>query len=128
MVLFSDLVLGASFPEHVACLKLAMTVVDWLLHAKIEDLLANLEHLSRVIEQYRELSVRLYPSMDRPKIHYIVHLPDYIRKTRANLNCFGPERRHRSVKMVVGHTYADKVDKHAIKKLTRQHMYTLGQD
>ena len=61
-------------------------------------------HLRQLADQYHVESLRLFGEESGiPKSHYVHHIPDMLRKTNLNLSCFGPERRHGTVKALARH-------------------------
>jgi len=60
--------------------------------------------LRQLLDQYHSESIRLFgEDIGIPKNHYVHHVPEMMRKTDLNLSCFGPERRHGTVKALARH-------------------------
>ncbi|CAK0842202.1 unnamed protein product [Prorocentrum cordatum] len=88
----------------------------------------NLGRLESLVDEHAGLVTRIFEHAERPKVHYLLHIPESIRMHGVSLNCFGPERRHRQVEGVAAHAYAGQLDVHPIKKLTHQHVEALKEE
>ena len=70
------------------------------------DVVATMLGRAREVTQaHHEKLAELYPSVVKPKIHYLKHSFDSIERLGVNLSCFGPERRHKGAKAVAVFSY-----------------------
>lgn len=128
LVLFCESVLapGHILDDHVTCMCLLGQILDWCVIAHESVLLRHCQTLNDILDRYSDLSSTLYPSIERPKLHYLQHTPGAVTKHGVNVTCFAPERRHKVTKSVVEHTFADhNTATHPIKKLVYLHIQGL---
>ena len=71
-------------PEHRACFSLLCEIVDLLRLWSVAP--QHLAKLDRVLYNHHVMYVYLYPSLGRPKLHYLRHLPQCIEEHGALLS------------------------------------------
>ena len=76
----------------------------------------QINELEHAITLHHEVFLRLYPGCAKPKLHYLWHVPQCIRRWGANLSCFSAERKHRRVKDIASHTFRH-LEQHVLGKL-----------
>lgn len=89
--------------QHIRCFMLLCQIVAMCKSGNA--VLSRLEELQGMIEDHHSLFVALYPGSVRPKLHYLLHIPDVFRRLRANVSCFVTERKHRVAKGLAAHTF-----------------------
>lgn len=94
---------AGKLPRHVRAFELLRRIVR--LCSMGDAVLTRLAELRAVICEHHELFVELYPTRVRPKLHYLLHLPDVFRSLQANLSCFVTERKHRAVKEIAASVF-----------------------
>ena len=105
LVVFAALVLCPSsrLQEHLACLLLAVEIVDVLVSERAH---LRSELLRRLISAHWVKYRALYPAqLAKPKLHYLWHIPDCIERHQVCLNCFAGERKHKMFKTLAKHTF-----------------------
>ena len=105
MVLFSSLVLepAGRLKAHTRCLRVFAAILDIL--SRADDAVQWADLLQTLLLKHHYMYQRVFPQCSKPKMHFMLHLPDHLRNFKANLNCFGPERRHRFAKALGSFCY-----------------------
>jgi len=95
-----------------------------LLNSK-DNVLAHIGRLQSLIEEHHQVFAELYGDHVKPKLHYVLHVPQNMVEMRANLSCFVVERKHRACKAFAAAAFRhyEKVVTHA---LLNQHVHDLG--
>lgn len=62
-----------------------------------DDAVSRVGDLELIIEAHHIEFARLYPDLEKPKIHYLKHVPTCFRKFKVNMSCFGAERKHKEL-------------------------------
>jgi hypothetical protein len=52
------------------------------------------------IAQHHAWFLELYPDCNKPKTHWLRHVPSLFREFGCNLSCFSPEKKHKGVKQL----------------------------
>ena len=71
--------------QHVKCLALLAGITDILFCTDPMSFIALLRNL---LVQHHDLYVELYPDCAKPKVHYLLHLPDHMLKFGVLMSCF----------------------------------------
>ena len=116
LTLFIAMVLTPAglLPEHCRCFSYICVILNILSCG--EGAVGLVHELERAIASHHDVYLRLYPNCAKPKLHYLWHVPQCIRRWEANLSCFSAERKHRRVKDIAKHTYRH-FEQHVLGKL-----------
>ena len=116
LTLFIEMVLTPAnlLVEHNACFSYMCVILNILCSG--DAAVANVAQLERAIALHHEAFIQLYGDSAKPKLHYLWHVPQCIRRWLANLSCFSAERKHRQVKKIANHTYRH-FERHVLGKL-----------
>ena len=95
--MFARLVLRptGAMERHVRCLELLVAMQEGLNQPQPWRNAARLVALNA---EHHALFLELYPESVVPKLHYLVHVFECLRRFRCRLNCFSTERKHRETK------------------------------
>jgi hypothetical protein len=100
-----------SMVDHVECFKLLYCIVCLLLSHNC--VFQHLETLEGAIREHHRLYVLLYANMVKPKLHYLRHVLDSLKRHGKLLNCFVDERKHKGAKQE-GHRVFKNLSKHVL--------------
>lgn len=96
---------GNILQQETACLESMMNII-YLLSTQ-EKVLAHLPQLEKDIEKHHHLFLDLYPDCNKPKTHWLRHVPAQLQKFQCNLSCFSPERKHKGVKTLAAKVFSN---------------------
>ena len=91
-----NLVPTGALPEEAKCFLLLGRIV-FLLRTG-DSVRSKLPLLQQLILEHHELFTKLYPAEAKPKVHFLLHVPEQIAKFQKNLSCFVTERKHKQSK------------------------------
>ena len=75
---------------------------------------AKVELLTELIKEHHRRFMELY-DLGKPKLHYMLHLPQCLARFLVNLNCFSAERKHKFTNRVGAFAH-----RHMVKTLTQR--------
>ena len=75
-----------------------MKIIDIL--SMQEEALPLVGDLEIEIAQHHAWFLELYPDCNKPKTHWLRHVPSLFREFGCNLSCFSPEKKHKGVKQL----------------------------
>ena len=100
LVLFMDRVLARCdfMQRHCDCMRLLCFIIQVL---QSPTVMQQIDLLRRLVLAHRDLYRELYgfAVASKPKLHYLFHVIDCIERHGLVLNCFAPERKHKSILM-----------------------------
>ena len=70
-----------------------------------DGVVERIQDFDNAIDDYCDSFLGLYYQCSKPKLHYMSHIADNIRRNRAFLSCFAPERRHHFTKQLASFMY-----------------------
>ena len=105
--LFAELVLPGveQLQPHAACFALLLRATKLLCSG--DAVLSQLTMLQSLLERHHEHFGALYPDAVRPKMHFLLHIPQCLASVGANVSCFATERKHRTAKLFANHIFND---------------------
>jgi hypothetical protein len=108
MVLMQQFVLrvllpSGQLPRHCRCFLLLAEIIRHLQRG--DEACQHSLTLDRLIAQHAALATELYPGTVRPKLHYLAHIPDQLRRMQINMSCYTMERKHRDTKRAAASTF-----------------------
>ena len=81
--------------DHVAAFNL---LKDMLVLLQTGDAaVGRADELDAIIFAHHVAFGGLYSPLQKPKIHFLKHVPSCFRRFGANMSCFGPERKHKEL-------------------------------
>jgi hypothetical protein len=103
--LFIDTVLRTSgaLTQNIVCFDHLRSIVAVLKSG--DDACKFLNELRLLLQMHHTAYQILYPTCAKPKIHYLKHCVDCLGRFQCNLNCFGPERKHKDAKMAARNSF-----------------------
>jgi hypothetical protein len=103
--LFIDTVLRTSgaLTQNIVCFDHLRSIVAVLKSG--DDACKFLDELRLLLQMHHTAYQILYPTCAKPKIHYLKHCVDCLGRFQCNLNCFGPERKHKDAKMAARNSF-----------------------
>ena len=111
--------------EETECLQSLIRIIDLLsLQEGAVPLAASLD---REVEVHHRLFLRLYPECNKPKTHWLRHVPRHLREFRCNLSCFSAERKHKGVKQLANSITKDP-EKGALYRAVSQSLSAFEED
>ena len=110
---------------HVRCMFTLEELNDWLIIAPEHLLVRNTDRVHYLVETYQEMAPEMCQSTERPKLHYLVHIPQYIEMHKCMFTAFAPERRHKLAKSISNNCFGQALNMHPLKKLTAMHLEAL---
>ena len=96
---------GNLLEQETACLESMMNMISLL--SMQENVLAHLPQLENEIAKHHQLFLDLYPECNKPKTHWLRHVPPQLLKFKCNLSCFSPERKHKGVKTLASKVFSN---------------------
>jgi hypothetical protein len=96
--LFVDTVLRplGALAQNIVCFDYMRSIVAVLKSG--DDACKLVGELRRLLQLHHTAFQILYPTCVKPKVHYLKHCVDCLGRFQCNLNCFGPERKHKDAK------------------------------
>lgn len=88
---------------HIACFDRLRELV--LMLSRGDQTCRDVNKLMDVIAAHHMAFEVVYADCVKPKLHYIKHSVECIAKFNCNLNCFGPERKHKAAKKIAAYSY-----------------------
>ena len=125
IALIIDMVLApaGAVADHCTCARYMIVILSILKSG--DDAVRHLGQLEHAIALHHEIFNRLYPDCAKPKLHFLWHIPQCIRRWGVNMNCFSGERTHRRVKGIASHTFRH-IEKHTLGKYLVAHLNDLS--
>eukprot|EP00435_Cladocopium_sp_Y103_P032005 s3895_g8.t1 len=96
---------GNILQQETACLESMMNIISLL--SMQENVLRHLPQLEHDIAKHHQLFLDLYPECNKPKTHWLRHVPPQLLKFKCNLSCFSPERKHKGVKTLANKVFSN---------------------
>lgn len=96
---------GNLLQQETACLESMMNIISLL--SMQENVLAHMPQLEHDIAKHHQLFLDLYPECNKPKTHWLRHVPPQLLKFKCNLSCFSPERKHKGVKTLASKVFSN---------------------
>lgn len=90
--------------QETACLESMMAII-FLLSLQ-EEVLDHIPQLDSEIAKHHRLFLDLYPECNKPKTHWLRHVPAQLLELKCNLSCFSPERKHKGVKTLAAKVFS----------------------
>ena len=90
-------------PDHVLSLELLIKIVSYIQHSANDRTILPL--LEEALAQHHVTYLALYGDCAKPKLHYMRHVPQCIRRHGKTLSCFSSERRHKKSKQKAAFCY-----------------------
>lgn len=90
--------------QETACLESMMNII-FLLSLQ-EGVLEHIPKLESEIAKHHVLFLDLYPECNKPKTHWLRHVPAQLLELKCNLSCFSPERKHKGVKTLASKVFS----------------------
>ena len=87
--------------EHIQCFMLARVIIALLQRGDI----GSLDTFKTARHTFHILFKRLYPECVKPKLHNQAHIHMFWWFWGVLLSCYGPERRHRLMKRIMGYSF-----------------------
>jgi hypothetical protein len=114
--IFMDVVVKQAgvMAAHAACFDRLREIV--LILSRGDEACNFTSTLRGILKDHHEAFQSLHPECMKPKVHYLKHAVDNLERLKCNLNCFGPERKHKDAKTVANFCY-NKVGKSMLTRL-----------
>ena len=98
--LILQLVVGPAgiLEQETKSLESIMKIIDIL--SMQEEALPLVGDLEIEIAKHHAWFLELYPDCNKPKTHWLRHVPSLLREFGCNLSCFSPEKKHKGVKQL----------------------------
>lgn len=91
--------------EETACLECMMDIIFFL--SLQEKTLLHVGALDKAICKHHHMFLALYPECNKPKTHWLRHIPQQLHTLQCNLSCFSPERKHKGVKVLASKVFVN---------------------
>ncbi len=100
LTLFIQLVVARAgiLQRETECVERMVKIITIL--SSQEAALSRLDVLEHEIAKHHVLFLALWPDCNKPKTHWLRHVPTHLKAFRCNLSCFAPERKHKMVKQL----------------------------
>lgn len=89
--------------SHERCFDLLREITATI--SKGDRTVADANQLIELLHWHHVGYQALYPECMKPKLHFLKHAAECIAKFRCNLNCFGPERKHKEAKTIASFSF-----------------------
>ncbi len=124
---FVDVVLvpAGKLRDHVACFQHMCHILEILQTGDLA--VPRAAELACCVRAYQTLFLQLYEECAKPKLHYLWHIPESLAHFQRNLNCFNPERMHKSVKATANHCFRY-LESHTVAKLLQGMLWHVEHD
>ena len=103
--LFLDVVLKPTgkLVDHVHCFDKLRMIIAHI--ARGDRAVQDSDTIMVLLQEHHILYHRLYPDCVKPKLHYLKHAVECIKKFGCNMNCFSPERKHKEAKAIAAYSF-----------------------